>query len=299
MDHRTLTLVLNTLLLAAAVCAVSVPLGTLLAWLLVRTDLLGRRLWLALLGLMLFVPLYLQAAAWQAGFGLQGWYTLAGFGPALLEGWAGAIWIHAAAALPWVVLIVGFGLANVERELEESALLDASPRQVFWHVTLRAALPAVGVATLWTALTVAGEMTVTDLFGIRTYAEEVYTQIAIGQEPDAAPLRLLPGMALTAVLVMAGMAICRGMAPGNRPLSLQPAGWVFRLGRWRLPASVATAALFALLIGVPLGQSRLQGGRDGFADRRRAGARILGSEMLEHDCRVAVAAFIGTRDILN
>ena len=136
MDLRTLTLALNTLRLAAAVCAVSVPLGTLLAWLLVRTDLLGRRLWLALLGLMLFVPLYLQAAAWQAGFGLQGWYTLAGFGPTLLEGWAGAIWIHAAAALPWVVLIVGFGLANVERELEESALLDASPRQVFWHVTL-------------------------------------------------------------------------------------------------------------------------------------------------------------------
>ncbi len=30
-------------------------------------------------------------------------------------------------------------------------------------------------------------------------------------------------------------------------------GWVFRLGRWRLPASAAAAALFALLIGLPLG----------------------------------------------
>jgi len=260
MDPRTFTLALNTLRLAGAVCAVGVPLGTLLAWLLVRTDLLGRRLWLALLALMLFVPLYLQTAAWQAGFGLQGWYTLAGFAPALLEGWAGAISIHAAAALPWVVLIVGFGLANVERELEESALLDASPRQVFWHVTLRAALPAVGVATLWTALTVAGEMTVTDFFGIRTYAEEVYTQTAIGQEPDAAPLRLLPGMAITAVLVVAGMAICRGMAPGNRPLGLQQAGWVFRLGRWRLLASAAAAALLVLLIGLPLGNLAYKAG---------------------------------------
>jgi iron(III) transport system permease protein len=260
-DHRTLILALNTLALAGAVCAVSVPLGTLLAWLLVRTDLLGRRLWLALLGLMLFVPLFLQAAAWQAGFGLQGWYTLAGFGLAPLDGWSGAIWIHAMAALPWVVLIVGFGLANVERELEESALLDASPRQVFWHVTLRAALPAVGVATLWTALTVAGEMTVTDLFGIRTYAEEVYTQMAgLGQEPDDAVLQLLPGMVLTAGLVMAGMLICRGMAPGKRSLSLQQAGWVFRLGAWRLPASIAMAALFALLIGLPLGNLAYKAG---------------------------------------
>jgi iron(III) transport system permease protein len=58
-DERTFQLLLNTLLLAGATCAISVPLGTVLAWLLTRTDLLGRRLWLALLGLMLFVPLYL------------------------------------------------------------------------------------------------------------------------------------------------------------------------------------------------------------------------------------------------
>ena len=186
MDERTLYLLTNTLYLAGATCAISVPLGTAIAWLLVRTDLLGRRLWLALVGLMLFVPLYLQAAAWQAGFGLQGWYTLAGFAPVLLEGWRGAIWVHSMAAVPWVVLVVGFGLAKVERELEESALLDASPRQVFWHVTLRGALPAVGVATLWVALSAAGEMTVTDLFGVRTYAEEVYTLMAIGQEPGIA-----------------------------------------------------------------------------------------------------------------
>ena len=54
-DARILSLALNTFRLAAAVSAVSVPLGTLLAWLLVRSDLLGRRLWLALLALMLFV----------------------------------------------------------------------------------------------------------------------------------------------------------------------------------------------------------------------------------------------------
>jgi iron(III) transport system permease protein len=259
-DYRTLHLLLNTFLLAGATCAVSVPLGTLLAWLLVRTDLLGRRIWLAMLGLMLFVPLYLQTAAWQAGFGLQGWYTMAGFGPTLLEGWLGAIWIHAAAALPWVVLIVAFGLANVARELEEAALLDASPWQVFWRVTLPGALPAVGVAALWTALSAASEMTVTDFFGIRTYAEEVYTQMAVGQEPDAAPLGLLPGMVVTAVLVVVGIAICRSLAPGNRPLGLHQPRWVFQLGRWRLLASAMLAALMALLVGLPLGNLAYKAG---------------------------------------
>ena len=158
------------------------------------------------------------------------------------------------AAVPWVVLIVGFGLAKVEPELEESAAAGClAGWQVFWHVTLPTALPAVGVAALWVALSAAGEMTVTDLFAVRTYAEEVYTLMAVGQEPGVAPLRLLPGVAMTAVLVVAGMVLCRGLAPGDRPLGLTRAGWVFRLGRWRLPAGVLAAGLLLLLVGVPLG----------------------------------------------
>ena len=106
---------------------------------------------------------------------------------------------------------------------------------MFRHVTLPAALPAVGVAALWVALSAAGEMTVTDLFAVRTYAEEVYTLLAVGQEPGMAPLRVLPGVAMTAVLVVAGMVLCRGLMPGDRPLSARPAP----LG---LPAGTLAAA---------------------------------------------------------
>ena len=77
MDARTWSLALNTLLLTGATCAISLPLGSVVAWLLTRTDLPGRRVGMVLLGLMLFVPLYLQAAAWHAGFGVQGWFTSA------------------------------------------------------------------------------------------------------------------------------------------------------------------------------------------------------------------------------
>ncbi len=55
MDARTWTLVRNTLLLVGATCAISLPLGSVLAWLLARTDLPGRRLGMGLLGLMLLL----------------------------------------------------------------------------------------------------------------------------------------------------------------------------------------------------------------------------------------------------
>src|SRR5688572_291792 len=67
-------LALNTLWLVVGTCAISLPIGTLLAVLLVRCDIAGRRSLLWLLAISLFMPLYVQNAAWQAGFGQQGWW---------------------------------------------------------------------------------------------------------------------------------------------------------------------------------------------------------------------------------
>jgi iron(III) transport system permease protein len=208
---------------------------------------------LAILGVMIFVPLYLQAGAWQAGFGDQGWFTLAGNTSAWISGWRGAIWIHSMAALPWVAGIVGIGLRLIEPELEEQALLDGSARQVFFRVSLRGALPAVGLACIWVAVTTAGEMTVTDLFSIRTYSEEVYTQAAAtASELDAAGPSISPGIVITALLIVGGWALCFGISPGRRPSSLSRC-WTFRLGRWKYFYIPLTAIMFLLIAGVPLG----------------------------------------------
>ncbi len=251
MDLRIWTLLLNTALLCGATCAVSLPLGTLLAGLLVRTDLPGRRVAVGLLALMLFVPLYLQAAAWQAALGTQGWYTAVTGQPGWLGGWTGAVWVHAAAAVPWVVLIVGFALRLIEPELEEQALLHGSARRVFLWVTLRGAWPAIGVAALWVAVLTAREMTVTDLFVVRTFAEELYTQSAFGPPLGEKPLGILSGAGATAVLVAVGLVLCARLMPGDRPLSLRRSR-AFRLGRFRWPASVFVALVMLMLVGVPV-----------------------------------------------
>jgi len=251
-DRRSWSLIENTLLLAGLSTAISLPAAVPLAWLVVRTDLPGRRVFLAVFAATLFVPLYLQAAAWQAGFGLQGWQTGVFGTPPLLSGWTGAAWIHAMAALPWAVLLVAAGLRLVEPELEEQALLDGSSLQVFARVSLPAARGAILVAGVWVAIVAAGEMTVTDLFLVRTYAEEVYTQIAVGPQPDEPPLALLPGVVLCGWLVLAGLLVAARLAPGDRPPTLRPPR-CFSLGRWRLPALVLVVVVLVLVVGVPLG----------------------------------------------
>ena len=231
-----------------------------MAFLLVRTDVRGRRLATIVLLAMLFTPLYLQAAAWQAGFGVQGWYTLWIGGPPLVAGWRGAILIHAAAAIPWVVLIVGVGLLLAEPELEEEALLDGTPAQVFRRVTLRRAAESVAVAFLWVAVATAGEMTVTDLFLIRTYAEEIYTQFALGDTLAGATWSFLPSIVATAWIIAAGLFLTGRLIPADR-FATQRGLHAFRLGRLRGAASALTLTIVGLLAVVPVASLAVKAGR--------------------------------------
>jgi len=250
-DERSWSLIRNTLLLAGATCAISLSVGTMLAWLLVRTDLPGRKSGLILLGILLFVPLYLQAAAWKPILGSRACYLLLGGDPDW-QAWAGAIWIHAMAALPWAALIVGAGFWLVEPELEEQALLDATPGKVLLRVTARCALGAIGVAALWTAIVAAGEMTVTDLFGVRTYAEEVYTTFPLWRNRVGPLPAALPGAILTAWIVVGGLVLVAKLVPQHRPITARPRRQ-FCLGAGRTAAAAAVGLLMLVLVGVPLG----------------------------------------------
>jgi iron(III) transport system permease protein len=211
---------------------------------------------------LLIVPLYLQAATWQWGFGLFGWYTLA-FGSPLqvpwLVGWRGAIFVHAVADIPWVALIVGLASRQVEAQLEEAALLDALAWQVFRKVTLRRIWPAIGLAAIWVALLVATDMTVTDLYQVRTYAEEVYTDFAGAADPSAPELGPLAGAAVVTALTAGAILLCAGAAQQSaRLLPRQPLK--FSLGRWQLPAMTMVALVLVILLGVPVFNSLYKAG---------------------------------------
>lgn len=264
---RTARLGLNTWILASATVAISVPAGAAMALLLVRTDLPGRRLFACLLGGFLFLPLYVQAGAWQAALGVDGWLTGLIGGPALVSGWRGAVWVHAAAAFPWAAVLIAAGISFVDRELEEQALLDGSPWQVARQVTLRLSAGAVGIAVAWIALLAAGEMAVTDFFQVRTFAEELYTAFALGDiqpwgagtpaatyEPDEGVLGsagVWIGMAVTAGMLVMALLLITALVPMPRR---QRPRWkvTFRLRRWRPAAFVAALAVIGFVVVLPL-----------------------------------------------
>lgn len=190
-SQRLQGLLANTATLALGTLAIAFPLGVCFGVALAKIEFPGRRLLALLLAGLLFVPIYVQAAAWNGALGTGGWLTqwLAGetYAKPWLAGWRGAIWIHAMGAVPWIALLGAASLRTVERRLEEESLLDASPLTVLGRVSLRRGAGGFWAGAMWVAIVCATEIAVTDLFQIRTFAEEIYTEATLG------PLGALPG----------------------------------------------------------------------------------------------------------
>jgi iron(III) transport system permease protein len=247
---RPLRLLVETIRLVATTELLALPIGVVLAFFLFRTDLPGRKVWLALLALLACVPMPLHATGWLGGFGNLGRSQAIGSEP-ILVGRFGAAFVHATASLPWIVWIVGIGLRAVEPDLEESARLDMSPWRVAWSVTFRRSLGAIAGAALAVAVLTAGDMTVTDLLSIRTYAEEAFLQYGLGNGPGAAAATALPSLIVLGTLILIGARWLLDADPA-RIVSTAIHAPLWRLGRWRIAAGLGIGLFLGAFIGLPL-----------------------------------------------
>jgi iron(III) transport system permease protein len=246
---RPLGLAFQTARLVLATEALALPVGVALAFVLFRTDVWGRRAMFGVVGLAAFVPMPLIATAWMGALGNAGRSQAMGLG-VWLEGWSGAAFIHAMGSLPWIVAIVGVGLRAVEPDLEESARLDLSPWRVVVAITLRRSLGAIAAASLAVLVLTAGDMSVTDLFSVRTYAEESYTQYQSGNSPRAAAVALPPLMAF-GLLILVGVRGLLKVDPA-RVMSASSRSRDWRLGRWRIPVGLAVIATLGNFVALPI-----------------------------------------------
>jgi iron(III) transport system permease protein len=247
---RPIVLARESILLVLLAEAIALPLGVSLAVLLFRTDAWGRRLLILLFALALFVPLPLHATAWLGAFGNAGRAQVIGMRP-ILVGRVGAAIVHALAALPWVVLIEGIGLCAVEPELEESARLEMAPLFVLLRVSLRRTVGTIAAAALAVAVLTAGDMTVTDLLQVRTYAEEAYIQYILGRGPGEAALVALPPLLFLGFLIV---LVSHGLARFDpaRLASFVAGNRLWRLGSWRIACGLMLWVVVGNGVALPL-----------------------------------------------
>lgn len=247
---------LNSAVLALGALAIAMPFGAWLAVLLTRFDLPGRRIAMGCLGMLLFVPLYVQLSAWDAAFGKLGWFTFlhGSLAQPLLGGMRGAIVVHGMAAVPWMALLIAIGLWQVDPAQEESALLVMPARAVLWRITFPQVWPFMAAAAIWTVVSTTSEMTVTNIYLINpgewTFTERFYMRMA-SQDTTQAALGALPGV-IGLMVVVAGTLWMISRFLNRRVLASQRHSLVFSPGKWRVILTALTWLLVLALIGLPI-----------------------------------------------
>lgn len=253
-DRDTLEPLRRSLWLAGTVSISAAFVGTALAWLTIRTDLPGRRVWRLLAPLPLVFPSFVGATALLAGFATGGLLEelLSPFGIDSLpdvRGFRGAWLVLTLFTYPYVYLPVAARMASLPPSLEESArLLGRRPWGVFRTVVLPQAAPAIWAGGLLVFLYAVSDFGAVALLGYDTLTEQIYADRLFNQARSMGLALVLGVVAL--VVVGAERSLDRRRAAVEVVRAKE--ALLVPLGRWRLPALVVTAAFLGNALIGPL-----------------------------------------------
>jgi iron(III) transport system permease protein len=263
-DPEFWTAFLTTVLLAAGMTVIAVPLGAALAFLMARTDVPGRQWLEPVILIPIFVSAVVIAFGYVVALGPVGFLTIAvrsliGFDLWNLYSFASLIIIAGLTHVPHVYLYTAAALRGLGSDVEEAArVAGANPWQVMIDVSLPMVLPAVlfaGVLVFFLGFELFGlPLVLGDPQGVlvlATYLYKLTNKLGV------------PSYQLMAVVVVAIVAVTAPLVFMQRRLLRQAQRYVsvrgkglkaapLRLGRWRWPAFAAIALWFAITVLIPI-----------------------------------------------
>ncbi|MGW4468058.1 ABC transporter permease [Nonomuraea sp. NPDC004354] len=233
---RTAELAVRSIGLAAVVTALCVVLGLSLAWLVVRTDLPGRKVFGVLAALPLAVPSYVAAYTWISLF-------------PEISGFWGSVLVLTLCCYPYVYLPATATLSRMDPAMEEVALSLGRGRA---PVVVRQLRPAAAAGGLLVAMYVLAEFGAVSIMRFDVFTTQIYTAYrASFNRTPAAVLGLL--LVLITLLIVLGEARSRGKAayalrgaPARRRTTVRMTPVA------RVAATGWAAAVAALAVGFPL-----------------------------------------------
>jgi iron(III) transport system permease protein len=256
----------NTLWLATLTTAIATPTGTLLAWLIARTDLPSKRL----VELAITTPLFISPL-----LGSLAWIGLAAPGSGIINAWLGhALWglrtdildIYSFPAIVFVMVIyyvplsylltVG-GFSRIDATLEEAGrTVGCNTWQVWSRVTIPLLTPTIIAAALMVFVLAAEQFAVPALLGIRGNFTTIPVLLYQGFNYDVTPPGEASALATQLVLItLLGVYLYRRtVRVARRYVTIAARGGTQRqvtLGQWTFAAWAFIAFYLALAVIFP------------------------------------------------
>ncbi|MFI5507243.1 ABC transporter permease [Mycobacterium sp. NPDC051804] len=233
-------LLINTVALVFITVPLCVLIGVGLAWLTERTDLPGRGFWRPLFVAPLAVPAFVNSYAWV------------GVVPSIHGLWAGVL-ITTLSYFPFMYLPVAATLRRLDPAVEESArALGSDSTGVFFRVVAPQLRLAVLGGSLLVGLHLLSEFGAFAMIRFDTFTVAIFQQFQVTF--DGAAGSMLAGvLVLLCLMLLIAEAAARGKIRFARIGSGAPrAATPNPLGHSTIPALLASAAVVALSLGVPI-----------------------------------------------
>jgi iron(III) transport system permease protein len=233
---RSLTLLVNTVVLVITVAPLAAILGTAAAWFTEKTQLPLRRVWTVVLVLPIAMPDFVVAYAWHS------------IAPTA-QPFAASILVMTLSTYPLVYLPVAASLRRMNPATEESARsLGLGSFAIFWRVVLPVIRAAILSGSLLVVLILISEYGAFEILRFQTFTTEVFTEFQFN--PAGAGALSFP-LVVLGLLVLGAETFVSGAA-ATATTSIRRASRL-PLGRKVIGVTSGLGALVLLAVAVPIG----------------------------------------------
>ena len=196
---------LRTVVLMVAAAGLAIIIGWSYAFCTERCQRRATWAWRLVPLISISLPLCIHAAAWESTLGKFGWLRFGQVASQVVPfaGMGAAIWIHGMSGSAWVALIVARFMRRGVSPAEQASYLDVGIARTAFFITLPATLSITFAAGSWVMLLSATDISVVNLYMVRTLADDVYFIYATN--PQFGPV--LIATLVPAAIVAAALAV--------------------------------------------------------------------------------------------
>ncbi|WP_435358212.1 ABC transporter permease [Haloarchaeobius sp. DFWS5] len=251
----TTSVFVNSAVMVTGVTLFSVLIGVPLAYLTVRTNLPGRRIWTILVTLPLVIPSYIGAFVFTAALGPRGQLQglLEPYGveslPAV-EGLEGAVLILTLYTYPYVYITTRAGLKTVDMSLVDAARTLRHTRvEAIRRVVLPQLRPAIAAGSLLTALYALSDFGTPAIMRYPVFTTVIQSETNTGNLSLAAILSIqLIAVTVFILFVESRLRSAEKFTTGRQGGRATLA----RLGHWKWPALAFCGSVVLVALVVPV-----------------------------------------------
>lgn len=172
LNSKTFLLLGKSSFLALIIASLSTILGTILGFLLYKTNIPFLHFFKIAFLIPLFISPYILAVAWKDFFYLFFQNSQ------ILSSYFGVIWVLVSIFTPLSMLIIGSAFANISASLEESGLVISNSRVVIFKILLPLIKPALSTSLILVFIFSISEFSVPAFFGVKVFTTEIFTQFS-------------------------------------------------------------------------------------------------------------------------